>query len=325
MGNRRATGRVANLPALLALGLALVALPGCATTLLDRGKPLVPTEFQTRTGPFLVFTGSKINADAPVVRQLQTLETEVRETLGVRVDPNADPIEVYILDDRRAYEQFLAFHYPGLPQRRAFFLANGPRRVVYTCFGDRLIEDIRHEATHALLHQAVGHVPLWLDEGLAEYFEGTADRHGLNPEHVGRLPADLAAGWAPDLARLEAERSVREMTPRDYREAWAWVHFLLNSDRPHKAALLGYLADLRTAPDCPPLSKRLEGPTDAPMLAHLAEIQHAPVAATPPPHDPTIRLQSASIEPTLSPLPATPVPVRRRSLLGRFRDLFGGD
>ena len=72
--------------------------------------------------------------------------------------------------------------------------------------------------------------------------------NGLNPEHVARLPDDLKAGWRPDLARLESLKSVREMTPRDYRESWAWVHFLLNEPGPGKADLLAYLADLRQSP-----------------------------------------------------------------------------
>lgn len=312
----RRSSRVAGLLILAAFA------PGCATVMGDRGRALVPTEHQTRTGPFAVFTGSKLAADAPVIRELHSLEDEVQETLGLRADPTADPIEVYILDDRRSFEHFLSFHYPDLPHRRAFFLANGPRRVVYTCFGDHLVEDIRHEATHALLHAAVGDIPLWLDEGLAEYFEGPASRKGLNPEHVGRLPADLAAGWAPDLVRLEGHRSVRQMTPRDYRESWAWVHFLLNDDRPRKAALLAYLADLRNSPDAAPLSKRLEGPPDAAMLAHLAEAQRVPIASAEPdpaPRDSTVRLQSAAVEPVPPPAP------RRRGFFGRFRDLFSGD
>ena len=161
------------------------------------------------------------------LRQLQSLEAEVRETLGLVVDPGEHPVEVYILDDRKAFDHFLTFYYPDLPHRRAFFLANGDQRVVYTFFGDRLEEDIRHEATHALLHVAIGDIPLWLDEGLAEYFEGPLDRKGVNPEHLGRLPGEVVAGWTPDLPRLESLRNVRQMTPRDYRESWAWVHLPL--------------------------------------------------------------------------------------------------
>ena len=304
-----------SLPRLVWLAL-FSSVAGCATMgLKGAGKPLVPTAFQVRTGPYIICTNEKLEADAPVVRQLQSLERQVQETLGLKVDPGEHPVEIYILDDRKSFDHFLTFYYPDLPHRRAFFLANGRQRVVYTFFGDRLEEDIRHEATHALLHVAIGDIPLWLDEGLAEYFEGPTERQGRNAEHLGRLPADLAAGWSPDLARLESLKSVRQMTPRDYRESWAWVHYFLGEGPPQKAALLGYLADLSKTPDARPISDRLEGPTASPMLAHLARVRETPVALDAP-KDPTIRLQSGPVEPSM---PAA----KRRGLLGRIRDLFG--
>jgi hypothetical protein len=302
-------------------GLILLAgVAGCATMgNKGGGKPLVPTAFQVRTGPFIICTNDKLEPDAPVVRQLQALDTQVQETLGVKVEAGEHPVEVYILDDRKAFEHFLTFYYPDLPHRRAFFLANGNQRVVYTFFGDRLEEDIRHEATHALLHVAIGDIPLWLDEGLAEYFEGPAERKGLNPEHVGRLPADLATGWSPDLARLESLKGVRQMTPRDYRESWAWVHYLLNEGPTQKAALMGYLGELKDTPDARAISGRLAGPTAEPMLAHLARVKDTPVAFHAP-KDPTIRLQSLQVE--TPPAPPTPAP-KRKGAFGRLRDLFG--
>jgi Protein of unknown function (DUF1570) len=292
----------------------LCSISGCATMGVKDGKPLVPTAFQIRTGPYVICTNDKLETDAPVVRQLQALEGQLQETLGLKVVVGENPVEVYILDDRRAFDHFLTFYYPELPHRRAFFLANGPQRVVYTFFGDRLEEDIRHEATHALLHVAIGDVPLWLDEGLAEFFESPTERRGINPEHLSRLPGDLAAGWAPDLARLESLQSVRQMQPRDYRESWAWVHYLLNEGKAEKTALLAYLADLRTSADARPISSRLESDASVPLLAHLTRLRETPIALDAP-KDPTVRLQSAPVEPTPTP--------KRRGVLGRIRDLFG--
>ena len=317
----------------------LLGCPGCASMGLDRGKALVPTGFQTRTGPFVICTNSRLDPAAPVVRELNALEAQLGSTLGLQVDPREDPIEIYLLDDRQAFDHFLQFHYPNLPRRRAFFLANGKQRVVYTFLGDRTEEDVRHEATHALLHVGVGDMPLWLDEGLAEYFEGIGTGRspagGINPEHLDRLPNDLAAGWSPDLQRLESLRSVREMSPRDYRESWAWVHYLLNDSRANKATLLSYLGDLRLAPDPEPLSDRLANQGAAPLLAHLDQIRVNPIAAaTLPPRDPTIRLQSAQVEapvvapPTKPPRTGVelepPVPAtKRRSILGRVLGWLG--
>jgi hypothetical protein len=254
-------------------------------------------------------------ADAPPIRNLQSLDRQVQETLGFRADPGENPIEVYILDDRQAFMHFLTFYYPELPPRRAFFLAQGPRRVVYTYLGDRLEEDLRHEATHALLHLAAAEIPLWLDEGLAEFFEGPEERAGLNPEHLGRLPQDRAEGWKPDLARLETLKDVRQMTPRDYRESWAWIHCLLSNPGPGRTALLAYLEDLRRGkPDAPRLSGRLAATGfEAPrLIAHLDRIRERPVAAVAPAREETVRLQSTPSE----------VPARRRGVRGWFQDLL---
>jgi hypothetical protein len=274
----------------------LLLFSGCAT-MGDRGQPLVPTQYQTRTGPYIVYTNYALPADEGVIRQLATLRSEVEETLGLRVDAGDHPIEVYILSDRKSFEHFLTFYYPELPQRRAFFIGQADRRVVYTFKGERLEEDIRHEATHALLNLAIGDIPLWLDEGLAEYFEASGPT-GLNREHLDRLPLDIKEGWSPSLDRLESLKSVRQMSPRDYREAWAWVHFLLKDKGENRAALLGYLGDLRNHVESAPLSTKLASPIrdNATALVRHPELiprgEPARIAA----EEPTLRLQDVPID-----------------------------
>jgi hypothetical protein len=303
---------------------AATAVIGCATLGVDRGQPLVPDRVETRTGPFAVYTNSALGPDAPAVRCLGALEGDLAAHLGVRVPAGGPPVEVYILKDREAFSHFLQFYYPELPPRRAFFLAQGPKRMVYAFTNERLEEDIRHEATHAVLHLAVGDLPLWLDEGLAEYFEGPGRRDGLNPEHLARLPDDLKAGWRPDLARLETLTGVREMSPRDYRESWAWVHYFLNGPPATKAALLGYLADLRTDPHrAASLSARLDATDRAGaehLLAHLERVRAAPapVASAAPASRPSVLLQDAPLEPSAFARAAG-----RPTLLGRIFALFG--
>ena len=298
--------------------LAALSVAGCAT-IEPQAQSLVPTRYQTRTGPYAVFTNFPIAADAPAIRSLQALERDIEASLGIRIAAEERPVEVYILDDRQSFVHFLKFYYPELPPRRAFFLAQGPQRVVFTFMGDRLEEDLRHEATHALLHLALGDLPLWLDEGLAEYFEVPEGRHGVNAEHLVRLPQDLASGWRPDLVKLEALKNVRQMAPRDYRESWAWVHYFLNDSKSGKAMLLAYLADLRASPKAPPLSERLHAAGEeagAPLIAHLDRVCAQPIATSSPPSGATTRLQDAPI--VEAPRP----PMARRGLLGRLRALF---
>ena len=280
--------------------IAVASLAGCAT-MGDRGQPLVPTAYQTKTGPYVVFTNYPLPADDGVIKQLNALKVQFEETLGLKVEVAEHPIEVYVLTDRKAFEHFLTFYYPGLPPRRAFFIAQGDRRVVYTFKSDRLDEDIRHEATHALIHLAVGSIPLWLDEGLAEHFE-VADATGLNREHLAKLPQDLRDGLAPNIERLETLQGVQQMSPRDYRESWAWVHYFLHGPGEGRAVLLAYLGDLRGQGEVKvkPLSQRLPpngGELVARWKSHVDGMQASALAkATPPEPADSVRFQDRPIE-----------------------------
>ena len=293
---------------------------GCATVKSPAAGSLVPTQFQTRTGPYCVFTSTPMATDAPAIRSLQSLERQLETSLGVRVPTGTEPIEVYILESPEAFRHFLMFYFPELPTRRAFFLAQGTRRVVYTYQGSRLDEDLRHEATHALLHAAAPELPLWLDEGLAEYFEVDEFREGLNAEHLARLPEDFQSGFMPDLKRLESLRDVRKMTPRDYRESWAWVHYLLNGPAAAKTDLLAFLADQRGEGDVTPLSRRLLTADSDPsgrLVAHVQRAREASLAAARAINnrEPTVRFQDGSTEAV--------APTRRRGFFGRIAGFFG--
>ncbi len=250
--------------------LLLLAINGCSLLQTD-ARPLVPTRYKSPVGPFTLYTSDPTPPEV-AMEQLKSLEQQLEATLGLKITPAIPPIEIYVLDDEHAFSTFLKFHHPELPNRRAFFLAKGSRRVIYTALGDRLIEDLRHEATHALLHATVGTLPLWLDEGLAEFFEAPPDE---DPERASRHLLEIASGRTPDLLRLESLEELQAMESGDYREAWAWTHYLLLSSPTTKRTLLGYLADLRGPTRPEPLSQRLERDPEilgAEFLAHLRAI-----------------------------------------------------
>ena len=166
-----------------------------------------------------------------------------------------------------AFAHFLKFYYPELPPRRAFFLAQGSQRVVYTYSSPRLEEDLRHEATHALLRGSFGDLPLWLDEGLAEYFETDLAQPGAGTSASIRSPTTSRRLVSRTCQRLESLSDIRQMTPRDYREAWAWVHLFLNGSEPGKSVLLTSLAELDRKAGHARLSRRKERPPND-VLAH---------------------------------------------------------
>ncbi len=159
----------------------------------------------------------------------------------------------------------------------------GEELLVFTYWGngDRIQQDLRHELTHALLNSALRSVPLWLDEGLAEYFEIPPSKGGFSPEHIKQLRHGPNGPLHADLNRLEQLKDVNEMTPAEYREAWAWVHFMLHGNDESRKVLVSYLKELRTeqdarpaahAPDdIVPLAGNRSGPAFADVGANAAD------------------------------------------------------
>ncbi|MBN2295191.1 MAG: DUF1570 domain-containing protein [Pirellulales bacterium] len=174
--------------------------------------------------------------------------------------PSSDePIHVYLFEDAEQYAAFMNMRYHNAPQSRAIFLETDTRFQVYAHWGDRVAEDLRHEVMHGYIHSVVPNTPLWLDEGLAEYFEVPRGSNGLNRAHVDWLVSHLRTGdWRPDLARLERLTPPDGMTRADYAEAWAWVHYLLKSqDRTRRDLLGNYMRRLRQHGSSEPVSSML--------------------------------------------------------------------
>jgi hypothetical protein len=309
-----------NRPRLRLRALSTIVLFCCATscaTLTDRGQPLVPTRYQLRTGPFIIFSNTPMTDDPPAVRCLLALERDLKKHLDFERRSDENPVEIYVLDSRNSFAHFLKFYFPELPPRRAFFLARGDERVVYTYASPRLEEDLRHEATHALLHGSFGDLPLWLDEGLAEYFEDDLAQPAVQRERIDHVLDDLAGGWSPDLARLESLADIRQMTPRDYREAWAWVNLLMNDREPGSSTLLSSLAE--SPGGSPRFRVAGQEATNERLLAHLKNCQsRLSTAAEVASPDRSVRLQDKAAEP-----PATNSSPPSRGFFQRFRAWIG--
>lgn len=198
----------------------------------------------------------KLPANHPLLRDLDRLRDQIADELNLPVQKQ--PVTVYLFSDEVRYAQYLQTRYPLLPPRRAYFVGTPKELAVYTFWGERIQEDLRHEYTHGVLHASLMDVPLWLDEGLAEYFEVTSKPEGLNRDYVNQLTNSLSQGWKPDLDRLESLERVDEMQKSCYMESWAWVHFLLHHSEETRAVLIDYLHDLRSDPKPGSLAVRLQ-------------------------------------------------------------------
>ncbi len=206
-------------------------------------------------GDFRVRANFSLDAFPQLLPELTRLERDL--TAQLQLPSRGEPVHLLLFADRQAYTLYVNRYFIGAPTRRALFIKGSQPGWVMAYVNDQFEVDVRHESTHALLHSRLAMVPLWLDEGLAEYYEVKAERRKAKNPHQSAVTWAARIRRAPDLQKLESLHNVRDMGKAEYRAAWAWVHFMLHGPPEARAVLVQYLSDI--AKNQPPgrLSDRL--------------------------------------------------------------------
>ena len=264
------------------LAVTLIAA-GCQSTPKTTFSTDRPSLHSVKTGHFVINSDVRLDEDNELVKELEALHDQVYDTL--QLPEQRDPVHVYLFSDEASYRFYMHTTWKDLPPRRAYFVGTARELAVYSFISPQVKEDLRHEFTHGLLHATLQSVPLWLDEGLAEYFEVDATTPGaIHAAHLRELRMAEAEQWNPNLYRLEMLTDFRDLTSRDYAESWAWVHFMLNDSEQSAKVLLDYLTVLRSTKTPKRLMPSLEGAVPSyfnDMQAHVLKMQPGhPIAGT---------------------------------------------
>ena len=198
--------------------------------------------------------------------ELGRLEADLREAL--EVGAAREEIHLFLFERRTTYQAYLQQYFPKVPARKALYIKGRGPGMVFAYRSNELEVDVRHESTHALLHATIQNIPLWLDEGLAEYFEVPASERIAKNPYVSGVRWNVRLGYIPNLVELEALRDLNEMGRNEYRDAWAWVHFLLHGGKESQEVLRSYLRQLAAGQDPGPLSDHLKRNIDDPDNAY---------------------------------------------------------
>lgn len=147
-----------------------------------------------------------------------------------------------------------------------------PRRVVY------------HELVHAMLHATFERLPLWLDEGLAEYYASFAYFPATRRIDVGRVMRDhvqtLAVDGLMPFADLfgvtpeSPEYNERDRKGRFYAQSWLLVHYLVGEPE-RREVLNRILSAARERPEEEVDVLAALGCADAELQATLGEYLRA--------------------------------------------------
>ena len=191
---------------------------------------------EVTTARFHVYSNAGERAASHTARHLERLAEAIqRTTSGLRVDGGREN-RVYLFRDRASYAPYSPFRDDEYSTTPGYHVAG--EDVEYIAFylpaGDTPMRVASHEYAHIVLSQSWGHPPLWINEGLAEFYSTfQARREGADigrpiPEHVAWLKQHmftmreilLAGGGSPDYVGGQRRQTI-------YAQSWALVHTLV--------------------------------------------------------------------------------------------------
>jgi len=126
-------------------------------------------------------------------------------------------------------------------------------------YTDQALLTIFHEYAHALVGDTLGRVPVWVNEGLAEFYEAMQGLEAGKAVVIGRAPAQHV-----DLLKSSTLMPIKQLLSIDhdspvynegsrrgvfYAESWALTHYLTLGNRERAPQFTKYLLALRSGVD----------------------------------------------------------------------------
>jgi Tfp pilus assembly protein PilF len=221
--------------------LLLVVLLFAAELALARDKP--ENWVEVRSPHFVVATNSNEKQGRRIADQFERMRSVFHAIFPkLEIDPGS-PIVVLAIKDEKGFralepEAYLA---KGSIKLGGLFLRTGDKNYVLMRLdaeGEHPYSVIYHEYTHLLLSKAAEWMPLWLNEGLAEFYQNT-DIHEKDAELGQSSSANIMLLRQNRLLPLATLFAVDEKSPYYheenkasifYAESWALIHYLQVND-----------------------------------------------------------------------------------------------
>src|SRR5262245_42205052 len=94
--------------------------PGPAKTF-EPPVPSLPAKKSDRVSQFIFWHDFELKPNIPLFAELEQLRDRIHKELQLPASNTL--VQVYLFEDKDRYERFMKAKYPGLPVRRAFFVA----------------------------------------------------------------------------------------------------------------------------------------------------------------------------------------------------------
>ena len=199
---------------------------------------------EARSTHFVVLTDSSEKEARRVASQFERMHLVFHTLFPTPGDDSDAPIMVLAVKDRKDMEPLEPEAYLAKSQMdlSGFFLRTADKNYILVRLDaqqEHAYSTVYHEYTHYMLRKADGWLPLWLNEGLAQFYENTDINARM--AWLGQANADeLRFLSRSDLLPIATLLAVDVRSPyyHDeekgsifYAESWALTHYLIVSDR----------------------------------------------------------------------------------------------
>lgn len=220
--------------------------------LFNNPLPAQKMNFREEVGPFIFHSNFSVSEIANEVNSFINVYYDIKARLKL-----PDPYEftdIYIFENKEIYEAFFVKKFPGERIHPSVFTKNyvvlkkdEDRCHIYLYRSEKTGEDLRHEGTHAILHSTLTKkIPIWLDEGLAEYYEKDPQKDYLwfHDLWYEKSLLRIQNKSFMSLQNLEKISLTSSFPTAYYGDSWAWICFMLNGPDPIRTVLPAYIAEL---------------------------------------------------------------------------------
>jgi tetratricopeptide (TPR) repeat protein len=211
-----------------------------------------------QTANFTIVGDVGANGLRAVALRLEQFREAIRQTFPAAKLVTPAPVTVIVFAHDRDFKA-VAPRFQGKPVELTGLATTSPiGSSIAICLEhpDQAYPVVYHEFGHLLINNAARGLPLWLQEGLAEFYrmfdlsdDGRTAVLGkpVEPEEIGRmrerlLPMSelLAADEGSELYNVSADRDLF------YAQSWAFVHYLLLGNTERSRQFTGFLQRLAT-------------------------------------------------------------------------------
>lgn len=235
---------------------AFLLLP-CFAVALASARDNPENWLEVRSQHFTVVTNSNEKAGRRIADQFERMRAVFHITFPQLAIDNESPIIVLAVKDDKEFRALEPQSYLAKGQLTldGLFLRAPDKNYVLMrvdAAGDHPYAVIYHEYTHLILGKAAEWMPLWLNEGLAEFYQTTdihekeVDLGEPSPENVYLLGVSKMLPLAT-LFTIDANSPYYHEENKGsifYAESWALTHYLKTKDRQEKARHLSDYQDL---------------------------------------------------------------------------------